>query len=29
VKVSGEASLEGYEVRDYQVVMRGTKRRIR
>jgi Fur family iron response transcriptional regulator len=29
VKVSGETSLEGYEVQDYQVVMRGTKRRIR
>jgi Fur family iron response transcriptional regulator len=26
VKVTGEKSLQGYEVRDYQVVMRGRKR---
>jgi len=26
VKVSGEKSLRGYEVRDYQVVMRGKRR---
>lgn len=26
VKVTGEGSLAGYEVRDYQVVMRGRKR---
>ncbi len=27
VKVKGEKSLEGFEVRDYQVVMRGRRRR--
>jgi Fe2+ or Zn2+ uptake regulation protein len=26
VKVTGEKSLRGYEVRDYQVVMRGKRR---